>query len=59
MDRTDREYAWAVGDAEEEFGRLTVDEAETLFNSFKTLLPRNMEHSKGFATNGMKEIWKH
>lgn len=59
MERTDREYCWAVGDAEAEFGRLTVDEAETLFNSFKTMLPRSREHSRGFATNGMREIWKH
>mgnify|MGYP007101891252 CR=1 FL=1 len=54
MERTDREYYWAVGDAEAEFGRLTLDEAETLFNSFKTMLPRNREHGRGFLTNGMK-----
>lgn len=59
MERTDREYAWAVGDAEQEFGRLTVDEAQTLFNSFKTMLPRNREHERGFLTNGMKENWIH
>lgn len=58
MDRVDREYAWAVGDAQSEFSRLSLDQAETLFNSFKTLLPRNNEHWKGFFDNGAKEIWK-
>lgn len=59
MDSTKQEYAWAAGDAQSEFSRLSLDEAETLFNSFKTLLPRNNEHWKGFFTNGSKEIWRH
>lgn len=54
-----REYCWAAGDAQSEFSRLDLDKAETLFNSFKTLLPRNNEHWRGFFTNGAKEIWKH
>lgn len=58
MDRADREYCWAVGDADSEFSRLSLDEAETLFNSFKTLLPRNNEHWKGFFTNGAREVYK-
>ena len=53
-----QEYAWAAGDAQSEFSRLTLDEAETLFNSFKTLLPRNNEHWRAFFTNGAKEVWK-
>lgn len=57
MDRTDREYAWAAGDAQSEFSRLDLDKAETLFNSFATLLPRNNEHWKAFFTNGSKEVW--
>lgn len=59
MQNTQQEYAWAVGDAQSEFSRMSLDEAETLFNSFKTLLPRNDEHWRGFFTNGAKEIWKH
>ena len=58
MERADREYCWAAGDAQSEFSRLDVDKAETLFNSFATLLPRNNEHWKGFFTNGSKELWK-
>ena len=58
MDSTKQEYAWAAGDAQSEFSRLSLDQAETLFNSFKTMLPRNNEHWKAFFTNGAKEIWK-
>ena len=58
MDRADREYCWAAGDAQSEFSRLTIDEAETLFNSFKTMLPRSNQHWNGFFSNGAKEVWK-
>ena len=53
-----QEYCWSAGDAQNEFSRLDLDKAETLFNSFKTLLPRNNEHWKAFFDNGSKEIWK-
>lgn len=59
MDRADREYCWAAGDAQSEFSRLNIDKAETLFNSFATLIPRNNEHIKGFIGNGAKEQWRH
>lgn len=58
MRNTQQEYAWAAGDAQSEFSRLDLDKAETLFNSFKTLLPRNNEHWKGFFDNGGKELWR-
>lgn len=59
LNNAQREYVWSAGDAQNEFSRLDLDKAETLFNSFKTLLPRNNEHWKGFFTAGAKEIWKH
>lgn len=55
---TQQEYAWAAGDAQSEFSRLDLDKAATLFNSFKTLLPRNNEHWKAFFDNGSTELWK-
>lgn len=58
MQNTQQDYAWAVGDAQSEFSRLSLDDAETLSNSFKTILPRNNEHWKGFFTTGAEEIWK-
>lgn len=59
MARAEKEYCWSAGDAQNEFSRLDLDKAQTLFNSFKTLLPRNSEHWRAFFTNGSKEIWKH
>lgn len=56
---TQQEYAWAAGDAQSEFSRLSLDEAQTLFNSFKTLLPRNNSHWNEFFANGSREIWRH
>ena len=53
-----QEYCWAAGDAQSEFSRLNLDKAETLFNSFKTLLPRNQEHWRAYFTNGAEEIWR-
>jgi len=53
-----QEYCWSAGDAQNEFSRLDLDHAETLFNSFKTLLPRNNAHWKSFFDTGAKEIWK-
>ena len=58
LQNAQQEYAWAAGDAQSEFSRLDLDKAETLFNSFATLLPRNNEHWKAFFTNGSKELWK-
>ena len=58
MRNTQQEYAWAAGDAQSEFSRLSLDEAETLFNSFKTLLPRNNAHWQQFFTNGSREYFK-
>lgn len=57
LSNTQQEYAWAAGDAQSEFSRLTLDKAQTLFNSFKTLLPRNNEHWRAFFTNGATEHW--
>lgn len=53
-----QEYCWSAGDAQNEFSRLDLDKAETLFNSFKTMLPRNNQHWKAFFDNGAKEIWR-
>lgn len=58
LDNTQREYYWAVGEANGDLNKLDLDKAETLFNSFKTLLPRNNEHWRGFFTNGAKEFWR-
>lgn len=53
-----REYAWAVGDCQTEFHRLSIDEAESFYNSWRTLLIRNNSHRTGFVSEGTKEIIK-
>lgn len=53
-----QEYAWAVGACESEFQKMTLDKAESFYNSWRTFLPRTSEHSRGFATNNVKERLK-
>lgn len=58
LSNVQQEYAWAVGDCESEFNRLTLDKAESFYNSFRTLIVRDSEHSRGFLYNGSKEALK-
>ena len=53
-----QEYAFAVGQAQSVLVRPTIDEMESITNSLNTLIPRVNEHSKGFMTNGSREIIK-
>lgn len=58
LQNTQQEYAWAVGACESEFQKLTLDKAESFYNSWRTLIPRTKEHSIGFSTNNRKESLK-
>lgn len=58
LQNTQQEYAWAVGDCESEFNRLSIDKAESFYNSWRTLILRDTEHRTGFRNNGTKEILK-
>lgn len=53
-----QDYAWAVGACETEFNKLDLSKAENLFNSFRTLIIRDSEFSRGFTNNGAKEMLK-
>lgn len=53
-----QEYAWAVGACESEFQKLSLDKAESFYNSWRTLIPRTREHSRGFATTNLRENLK-
>lgn len=55
LQNTQQEYAWAVGDCQSEFNRLTIDKMESFSNSWKTLITRATEHDKGFINNGARE----
>lgn len=47
-----QDYAWAVGQAQSDLVRPTIDQMQTLTNSLNTLIPRVAEHSSGFINNG-------
>ena len=58
LQNTQQEYAWAVGDCQSEFNRLSIDQMEALSNSWRTMILRENQHASGFAGNGNKEILK-
>ena len=58
LQNVQQEYAWAVGACESEFQKMTLDKAESFYNSWRTLIPRTREHFKGFATNSIRENLK-
>lgn len=53
-----QDYAWAAGDCQTEFNRLSLDKAESFYNSWRTLITRDTEHRTGFINNGTKERLK-
>lgn len=53
-----QDYSWAVGDCQSEFNRLTIDKAESFYNSWRTLIIRPSEHRTGFLHNGTQEKLK-
>ena len=50
-----QDYAWAVGQAQSDLVRPTIDQMQALTNSLNTLVPRVNEHSSGFVNNGSME----
>lgn len=54
-----QDYAWAVGQAQSKLVMPSIDEMQSITNSFNTLIPRTSEHSRGFINNGTKETLKY
>lgn len=50
-----QDYAWAVGAAQSDMVRLSIDEMQSLTNSLNTLVQRVSEHKSGFINNGSQE----
>ena len=50
-----QEYAWAVGQAQADLIKPSIDEMQSITNALNTLIPRTNEHSKGFITTGNME----
>ena len=55
---TCQDYAFAVGQAQTSLIMPTIDEMESITNSWNTLVPRVTEHRMGFINNGSKETLK-
>lgn len=55
---TQQEYAWAVGDCQTEFNRLSLDQMEAFSNSWRTMIMRDHQHAIGFRDNGKRQILK-
>lgn len=52
---TQQEYCWAVGQAQSSLVIPTVDQMQSIVNSWTTLVPRMNSHREGFRTDGSQE----
>lgn len=50
-----QDYAWAVGQAQSDMVRPSIDQMQSITNSLNTLVARTNEHSTGFINNGSME----
>lgn len=55
LQHAEQEYAWAVGQAETDLVRPSLDQLEAFTGSWNSLLQRTTEHSKGFKDLGTRE----
>lgn len=50
-----QEYAWAVGQAQSDLIRPSIDQMQSITNSLNTLIWRTTEHNSGFINHGSAE----
>jgi hypothetical protein len=55
LQNTQQEYSFAVGQAQSDLIRPSLDQMQAITNSWNTLIQRTTEHSYGFKTNGVQE----
>lgn len=55
LNQTLQDYAFAVGQAQSDLVRPTIDQMESFTNSLNTLVTRVNEHRSGFVNNGTQE----
>lgn len=55
LQHTEQQYAWAVGQAQSDLVRPSIDQLQSFTNSWNTLIQRTTEHDSGFKTNGVQE----
>jgi len=52
----EQQYHWYMGQAANKFTLPTMEEAESLYNSIATLIPRREEHSTNYKYTGLGEV---
>ena len=55
LQHTEQQYHWAVGQAQSDLVRPTIDQMQSITNSLNTLVPRVTSHNNGFVNNGVQE----
>lgn len=55
MAKADQDYAWAVGQAQTNLIKPTVDQMQSISNMWNTLVDRSQDHRKGFVHDGSRE----
>lgn len=55
LQHTEQQYSWAVGQAQSDLVRPSIDQMQAFTNSWNTLIQRTTEHSRGFKNNGTME----
>lgn len=58
LNQTLQDYAWAVGQAQSDLIRPTIDQMQAITNLLNTLIPRVSEHRNGFVNHGSAEFIK-
>lgn len=53
-----QQYSWAVGQAQSELVKPSIDQMQAITNSWNTLIPRTTSHATGFVTDGTMEKLK-
>lgn len=53
-----QQYSWAVGQAQNELVKPSIDQMQAIANSWNTLIPRTTSHASGFVSDGTMERLK-
>ena len=56
LQNTQQEYAWAAGDCQNEFQRMDLDDAESFYNQYRTLIIKKNLHNRGFIDESSRQI---
>lgn len=58
LQHVEQQYAWAVGQAQSDLVRPSIDQLQSFTNSWNTLIQRTTEHNSGFKNNSVQEKLK-